>query len=129
MADTWGPANSDFRSHPSDASVQRRTEHTQRARVVLIRPPRLVACTGLNANTPVPSLALGYLAAVLQGKGFRVTCIDACGEAPDDALAVDGIPFLVNGLSAEQIAARIPDDAALIGVSCMFSREWAYHKR
>ena len=103
--------------------------HAQSARVVLIRPPRLLSRSGLNANSPVPPLGIAYLAAALKAAGFPVTCIDACGEAPDQILPFDDLPFLVNGLDADQIAAAIPEDCALVGVSCMFSREWAYHKR
>ena len=33
------------------------------------------------------------------------------------------------GLTADEIASRIPEDTEVIGVSCMFSQDWLYAKR
>ena len=38
-------------------------------------------------------------------------------------------PLFANGLRAKEIVARVPEDTGFIGVSCMFSNEWIYHKR
>jgi radical SAM superfamily enzyme YgiQ (UPF0313 family) len=83
----------------------------------------------VNTNSPVPALGLAYLVGALQQAGFRTNAIDATGLAPDQCVPFDDLPFLVNGLSAEQIAERISDESVLVGVSCMFSREWPYQRR
>ncbi len=97
--------------------------------VALVRPPRLLARSAINTNTPVPALALAYLAGALQQAGFRTVAVDACGLALDQCLPLDDLPFVVNGLTADEIADRVPADSLFVGVSCMFSREWVYHKR
>jgi anaerobic magnesium-protoporphyrin IX monomethyl ester cyclase len=97
--------------------------------VTLIRPPRLFSLTALTTNVPVPPLGLAYLAGALRANGFETVAIDACGEAPDQCRPLDDLPFVVNGLDAEEIAARVPTDSVLVGVSCMFSCEWMVQKR
>jgi tRNA A37 methylthiotransferase MiaB len=97
--------------------------------VTLIRPPRLFSRTALTTNVPVPPLALAYLAGALRKAGFETVGIDACGEALDQCLPLDDLPFVINGLTAEQIAARVPAESLFVGVSCMFSCEWLYQKR
>ncbi len=97
--------------------------------ITLIRPARLLARTTLTTNVPVPALALAYLGGALRAAGFRTVAIDAPGEALDQCLPLDDIPFLVNGLTATETAARIPLDTLFVAVSCMFSCEWYYHKR
>jgi anaerobic magnesium-protoporphyrin IX monomethyl ester cyclase len=97
--------------------------------VTLIRPPRLFSRTALTANVPVPPLGLAYLAGALRAEGFEIVAIDACGEAPDQCHPLDDLPFVVNGLGAEEIAARVPSESVFVGVSCMFSCEWVVQKR
>jgi radical SAM superfamily enzyme YgiQ (UPF0313 family) len=78
---------------------------------------------------PVPPLALAYLAGALRDAGFSTVAIDACGEAPDACRPLDDLPFVMNGLDAEEIAARVPSESLFVGVSCMFSCEWITQKR
>ena len=80
--------------------------------ITLIRPPRLFSRTALTANVPVPPLALAYLAGALRDAGFTALAIDACGEAPDACRPLDDLPFVVNGLDVEEIAARVPRSGA-----------------
>ncbi len=74
----------------------------------------------------VPPLGVAYLAAMLKAHGHTVTTVDAFGEAIDRFTRIDGTPLLINGLTAADIAARIPGDVDIIGVSCMYSNEWVY---
>jgi radical SAM superfamily enzyme YgiQ (UPF0313 family) len=97
--------------------------------VTLIRPPRLFSRTALTTNVPVPPLALAYLAGALRRAGFGTVAIDACGAAMDQCRPLDDLPFVVNGLTADEIAERVPADSLFVGVSCMFSCEWFYQKR
>lgn len=104
-------------------------ERTKRLPVVLIRPPKLVSPSGINTNTIAPPLNVAYLAGTLRSHGHDVTVVDACGLAPDALAPLDDVPFLLQGLSLPELVARIPADARLIGVSCMFSSEWYLHIR
>src|SRR5262245_34738113 len=73
--------------------------------ITLIRPPRLFSRTAITANVPVPPLGLAYLAGALSDAGFDTLSIDACGESPDDCRPLDDLPFVVNGLDVDEIAA------------------------
>jgi anaerobic magnesium-protoporphyrin IX monomethyl ester cyclase len=97
--------------------------------VTLIRPPSVSAPQALVGAQASPSLALALLAAFLKRHGYGVTAIDAQGEALCQYTPLDGGPYRIHGLTAEQIVARIPLHTRLIGVSCMFSNEWLYHRR
>lgn len=93
------------------------------ARVTLVRPPSVVTRFGLTL-TATPPLSLAYLASSLEHAGHRVRIIDGIGEALDQFAPSFAPSLLCNGLSVEQIVARIDPDTQLIGVSCMFSHEW-----
>lgn len=75
-----------------------------------------------------PSLALALLGSICREKGYEVTAIDATGEDMDQYRPIGDTGFYFQGLSAEEIVARIPQDCAFIGVTCMFSNEWLYHR-
>jgi len=97
--------------------------------VALVRPPNVVHGLTFAASNGAPPLALAYLAAVLKRRGRPVRVIDAFGEAMDCFTPIGDTPFSANGLSTEEILARIPRCPALVGVSCMFSNEWLCHRR
>ncbi len=104
-----------------------KTEHP--SHVVLIRTPPLLPATSVTAQQGVPSLALAYLGAALKERGHRVTYIDSLGENLTSLRpsGVSGLFFL--GLSSDEIVERIPRDADVIGVSCMFSNDWIYSRK
>jgi radical SAM superfamily enzyme YgiQ (UPF0313 family) len=93
--------------------------------IVLIRPPSLLPFTAQNAVVEIPPIGLAYLAACLERAGHRVRIIDAFGESPDQLTRHAG-EYTTNGLTAEAIVKRIPDDVDLVGVTCMFSNSWLY---
>lgn len=97
--------------------------------VTLVRPPKIMSRTALNVASPTPPLALAYLSGALRATGHEATPIDGLGEALDQLTPFDELPYLVQGLTAEQIAHRVPAHTNLIGVTCMFSREWMYYRR
>jgi anaerobic magnesium-protoporphyrin IX monomethyl ester cyclase len=96
--------------------------------VTLIRPPRILSRTALNTVTPVAPLTLAYLTAALRAEGIRTVAIDGC-SAVDQCTPLDDLPYVVNGLTADEIADRVDPTSVFIGISCMFSREWMYQKR
>lgn len=91
--------------------------------VTLIRPPSLVARYGLTLNA-TPPLSVAYLAGSLTAAGHRVQVIDAVGEALDAVWPSYRPGVLGNGLTVDEIVARVDPRTDLIGVSALFSHEW-----
>lgn len=97
-------------------------------KICLVRPPCIVNPVAYVASL-TPPIGLAYLAATARQGGHDVVVVDGIGERPDHAEAIPGSGLLRRGLSFEDIVARIPSDADLIGVSCMFSSEWTQVRR
>src|SRR5262249_56623106 len=95
----------------------------------LIRPPKITPPSAPHTQPGIPPIGLAFIAAVLERAGHKVLVIDAYGEAPNEANDIAGTNLMTVGLTAEQIAARVPSDTGVIGVSCMFSQDWLYAKR
>ena len=116
-------------SVPDQTPVQLLTRQAgcgESARVVLIRPPVVVFPRSLSSYGPVPPIGLAYVAAVLREAGHEVSVIDGSGEAIEQWEDFDtpvGVLRRV-GLSPEQIAARVPADAQVVGITHMFLHEW-----
>ncbi|HEY8428021.1 MAG TPA: radical SAM protein [Sandaracinaceae bacterium] len=91
--------------------------------VVLVRPPLRLPKASYS-TLACPPLALAYLAAALREAGIDVRIIDAVGEAPRRYFKLADARFLGVGLTAEEVADRVPDDATFVGVTCMFSESW-----
>jgi radical SAM superfamily enzyme YgiQ (UPF0313 family) len=93
--------------------------------IALINAPGLKSFSGLQMHTPNPPLGLAYIAGAIKEAGFAYTVIDGTGEALD---SISPYPlrndFMIQGLPFDRIAARIPADTRIIGLSCMFSTLW-----
>ena len=93
--------------------------------IALVNPPGIKTFSGLQMHTPNPPLGLAYVAAALREAGFAYQVIDATGAALD---AVSPYPdrsdFMMQGLTVDETVRRIPAEADVIGVSCMFSTLW-----
>ncbi len=92
-------------------------------RVTLIRPA-MVSSAGNWSNPVTPPLGLAYLAAVLRESGTPVQVVDGIGEAVDQFVEEDG--YRTQGLSLDQVVARIDPGADVIGISCMFTQDWPW---
>ncbi len=89
--------------------------------ICLIRPPAVESFRFATTSISLP-LGLAYIAGALEAAGRTVRVIDAVGAAfKKRTRYYKG--YLV-GLALEDIVARIPADAALIGISCIFTHEW-----
>ena len=97
-----------------------------RRRVCLIRPPVVTAPLSLSYYGAVPDLGLAYVAAAARAAGHDVTVIDAPGLALDRSRPLDTAMgrLAVQGLSVEEIVARVPEDADVVGFGHMFLHEW-----
>ncbi len=97
-------------------------------KVTLVRPPLMFPKFRPEGSINViPPLGIAYLAGTLRSAGHQVVCVDAPGEGlwsfRDSAL---DLRLTEQGLSMQEIVARIPEDSTVIGISCMFSYEWFY---
>lgn len=90
--------------------------------VCLIRPPILVP-----KSHPIvqftPPIGITYLAGSLRDANIDVTVIDGLGEALDTRHHADNDCFIY-GLHPDEIVARIPVEAKVVGISASFSFEW-----
>jgi len=96
-------------------------------KVVLIKSASVYSPGRVGSVSNTPPVGLAYIAAVLKEAGIPLQVIDAFGENPDQITNMQ--EFIVQGLTNEQVNARISADAEIIGFSCMFSNEWYYLKR
>jgi hypothetical protein len=93
--------------------------------ITLINPPGIKTFSGLQMHTPNPPLGLAYIAAAIKDARLLYQVIGGTGEALDVVRPYpDRDDFMIQGLSFDEITARIPPDADVIGVACMFSTLW-----
>ena len=77
-----------------------------------------------------PPIGLAYLAGSLRAGGHTVTGIDAVGDGFEVFRPLESVPgILEHGLTPADIAARIPAETEMVGVTCMFSSEWPHVRR
>ncbi len=93
--------------------------------ITLIRPPTV--STPNAYSVPItPPLGVAYVAASLEAAGHRVDLIDAVGEAPLSRGPTCHPGLVYNGLSIDEIVARIEPSTDAVGISAMFSQEWPH---
>lgn len=97
--------------------------------ITLIRPPKITTDFAPHTQSGVPPIALACLAAVLEEVGHEVAVLDAYGESPNQAVDIPGTNLNTVGLTADEIASRVPSDTDVIGLTVMFSQDWLYAKR
>lgn len=98
------------------------------AKILLVRPPTILPRNYITSGQGCPPIGVAYLASALAPAGHTVDVIDAFGEEVNQFTPTQDDTLLINGLTAEEIVKRIPNDVEIIGVSCMFSNEWLYYK-
>jgi anaerobic magnesium-protoporphyrin IX monomethyl ester cyclase len=91
-------------------------------KVALIRPPAAQRLWLQLLSGPGLPLGLAYIAAVAEQEGHEVTVIDGYFLGHDRV--VEYGPGVLTGLSSEDIIARIPVDADVVGVSVLFTMDW-----
>ena len=89
--------------------------------VCLVRPPAVDAFR-VSTYSIMPPLGLAYISSALRAAGFGVSVVDAVAEAPlGRAKYCKG--YLI-GLPLEDVVARIPAAADIIGITVIFTHEW-----
>ena len=92
--------------------------------IALVRPPAVIGDSELRPGAS-PPLGLAYVASSLKAAGHLVVGIDSVGEDLDRFTKVEGMPgVLRQGISDNEILDRLPAEADIVGLSCMFSTEW-----
>ncbi|KIL97730.1 Radical SAM domain protein [Paramagnetospirillum magnetotacticum MS-1] len=95
-----------------------------KAKVALVRGPVVMTANALN-NEAVPALGLAYVAGFLRAHGYDPLFLDGIAEGLNRTYPLDNYPgYWAQGLTIDEIVARIPEDTEVIGFSVMFSGEW-----
>jgi radical SAM superfamily enzyme YgiQ (UPF0313 family) len=89
--------------------------------VCLVRPPA-VETFRFSSLSITPPLGLAYIAGALVDAGEDVRIVDAVAEAPEKHTRYFR-GYLV-GLTFDEIAARVPDDSTVVGITALFTHEW-----
>lgn len=93
-------------------------------RVALVRGPVVSTVRSVN-NEATPCLGLAYVSAYVGAHGYRPTIVDAIGEGLNRYWSLPEHPgYACQGLTVEEVLARIPSDVDVVGFSAMFSGEW-----
>ncbi|MBI5882885.1 MAG: B12-binding domain-containing radical SAM protein [Elusimicrobia bacterium] len=110
-------------------------------RVVLIQPPALQVQDSYSSITQ-PPLGIAYLSAYAKRLGHEIAVVDAVGPALSRAEpwasprtvregrvhtnqpCPAGEGLMLQGLPLDEVAARVPKDAQVVGFSCMFTHGW-----
>jgi len=99
------------------------------ATIVLARPPAVLPEMVIQTSQGTPALGTAYLSSSLKKAGHKVIVIDALGEGLDKFSRIKNTRLLVNGITATEIVDRIPLEADVIAVACMFSSDWIYTRQ
>jgi anaerobic magnesium-protoporphyrin IX monomethyl ester cyclase len=97
------------------------TDNNPTGSICLVRPPA-VETFRFSSLSITPPLGLAYVAGALVAAGHDVRVLDAVAEAPDQHVRYFR-GYLV-GLTADEVVARIPADARIVGITCVFTHEW-----
>src|ERR1041385_3914933 len=98
-----------------------RTSNESDDLICLIRPPAAECFRFSSASITLP-LGLAYITSAVKAAGFAVQVIDAISEAPE--MRTRYYKGYLVGLRFEQIVARIPANASVIGITVVFTHEW-----
>ena len=90
-------------------------------KICLVRPPAVESFRFVTTTITLP-LGLAYVAAVLEQDGRDVHILDSVAESPKTKTRY--YKGVLVGLSLEEIASRIPDDATMVGITVIFTHEW-----
>lgn len=92
--------------------------------VALVRGP-IVSTTRAVNNEATPCLGLAYIAGYAAKHGYRPVIVDAIGGALSVFWPLPGCEgYQGQGLTFDEVVARLPEGCEVIGFSAMFSGEW-----
>ena len=116
--------SSAFGSLAGSAAARGSARLPQAVRVALVRGPIVSTLRSVN-NEATPCLGFAYIAAYAGAHGYPIEIVDAVGEGLSRFHPLAEFPgFQCQGLTFDEIVARIPEQTEIIGFSTMFSGEW-----
>jgi radical SAM superfamily enzyme YgiQ (UPF0313 family) len=89
--------------------------------ICLVRPPA-VETFRFSSLSITPPLGLAYVAGALEHAGERVVVLDALAAAPKTFRRY--FKGYLIGLPFAEIAARVPDETEIVGITVVFTHEW-----
>lgn len=96
------------------------------AKITIIRTPFVYPGKHLSSITAVPDIGTAYISGALQSVGHETTIIDCPGEDMHRYTQVPEVDLSINGLRADEVIERIPEDTDIIGLQSMHSNRWVY---
>src|SRR5437870_4445764 len=105
---------------PSDTVAER-----ARKLITLVRPSAYYFEYDFNSPA-TPPIGLAYVAAAVAAHGYDVRVIDGLGCDPERYVYFREFRIKRNGISDEEIVARVAPETSAIGVTCMFSYDWPF---
>ncbi|GMV38712.1 MAG: hypothetical protein AMXMBFR64_04280 [Myxococcales bacterium] len=105
--------------HPIDTPKHRATP--LRGPVCLVRPPAVESFRFVTTTITLP-LGLAYIAAALEEAGRPVHLLDSVAEDPKGRTRY--FKGVLVGLPLEAIAARVPAESCIVGITVVFTHEW-----
>ncbi len=111
----------------TEATAQFAPPDRAEGRVQILRP---FAVFSANAYSTPVTLPIGpaYLAGLLERAGYDVGMIDAVGEGISAVRTSECGRFRLQGLTIDEIIARIDPRTTILGISLMFSQDWTQHR-
>ena len=91
--------------------------------VTFVRGPLVTTAHALNTEA-TPALGVAYLMGTLRQAGIGCAFVDGVGEGLEQRWRVRYRSAYAQGLTLEEIVARVPAQTTLIGLTSMFSGDW-----
>lgn len=98
----------------------------KKKKIVIIRTPFVQPVRQLSSITAIPDIGTAYINGTLLANGYDSFIIDAVGEGIGRRTKILGTDLAYEGISADEIIARIPKDINYIGLQSMHSNRWLY---
>ena len=105
------------------AEALQRFAARDRETVKILRPPAVFSASSYSTPLTLP-LGPAYLAATLEAAGYRTEVVDGIGEGLSQIRVSEDGRLKFQGLTTDQIIARIGLETRVLGVSLMFSQGW-----
>lgn len=97
----------------------------KKSEILLINHQGLKLASGIQIQTPTPSIGLAYIGAYIKKHGYDYTAIDSCGEALSQVSRVEpGSDLLIQGLTRKEVLDKVPKDVKIVGLTSLFSHAW-----
>lgn len=106
-------------AYPAPAGAKRKIQ--------LLRPYLVMSKTAYSTPVVLP-IGVAYIASLMEAAGYEVDIIDGLGENIPNIQPAEHEDKMTQGLSDEDILARIDPETSVLGVSLMFSQEWVEHR-